>query len=385
MSETPSQGQLRRRRWGRALVELHVQLRTEGDTPARKALSVAVGTAVGCLPFYGLHLLFCAGLAKLFRLNQLRTYLAASIGNPLTFPFLLYVELGVGSWVTSGRWPALSFAELRAADPWALGRDILVGGLVVGAVLGAVLGAVAYAIGSRWQTPPRRARLREMASRRFVEAGIVQWEFVRGKLRRDPVYFALLESGLLPRSGLLVDLGCGRGILLALLAAARELEPSALALLGVERRRKLVAVAAGALGGEAEIREADLASYAPPPCRAVVLLDVLHYLDARGQGAIIERAVASLEPGGVLVLREADAGRGWRFAVTRAAERLAALARGHVRQRFRYRSAAAWRELLEGLGLTVTSAPMWAGTPFGNVLLAARKGAAATASKGDLP
>ena len=375
---------LPRRRLGRTIAEMHVQLRTEGNTPVRKALSVGLGTLVGCIPLYGLHLPICAGLAKLFGLNRIRTYLAAYVGNPLTFPFLLYAELGVGNLLFGDSWPALSLAELRLVNVWSLGRNILVGSVALGVVLGAVFAVVAYVIGSRWEAPPLRARLAEAALRHYVEAGIFHWEVVRGKLKVDPVYFALLESGLLPREGRLVDLGCGRGILLALLAAARELyregkwtpsrsPPLELALVGVERRRRLAAVAAGALGAEAEIETADLTGFTPPPCRAAVLLDVLHYLAAPDQAGLLARAAAALEPGGVLILRDADASLGWRFHVTRAAERLAALARGHGRQRFHYHGADEWDELLRGLGLAVTATPMWASTPFGNVLLVGRK------------
>ena len=116
-----------------------------------------------------------------------------------------------------------------------------------------------------------------------------------------------------------------------------------------------------------------MTGYTPPPCRAVVLLDVLHYLAAGDQAGLLARAAAALEPGGVLIVRDADAGLGWRFLLTRVAERLAALARGHLRQRFHYRRADAWDELLRGLGLEVTSTPMWDGTPFGNVLVVGRK------------
>jgi uncharacterized protein (DUF2062 family)/SAM-dependent methyltransferase len=374
----------RLRRLGRTMAEMHVQLRTEGDTPVRKALSVGLGTLVGCTPLYGLHLPLCAGLAKLFGLNLIRTYLAAYVGNPLTLPFLLYAELGVGNLLFGDSWPALSFDELQLVNVWSLGRNILVGSVALGLVLGAVFAVIAYAIGSRWEAPPLRALLIEGASRRYVEAGIFHWEVVRGKLKGDPIYFALLESGLLPREGLLVDLGCGRGILLSLLATARQLRregkwsaprspPAELALAGVELRPRIAAVAAGALGADAEIRVADLTGYTPPPCRAVVLLDVLHYLDPADQTGLLARSAAALAPGGVLILRDADAGLGWRFFLTRVGERLAALARGQGRRRFHYRRADAWGELLRSLGLEVTSTPMWDGTPFGNVLVVGRK------------
>ena len=72
-------------------------------------------------------------------------------------------------------------------------------------------------------------------------------------------------------------------------------------------------------------------------------------------------------------VREADAAGGWRFAATRIQERACALARRHWRQRFHYRSAAEWRRLLESAGFAVDVEPMSLGTPYANVLLAARR------------
>jgi uncharacterized protein (DUF2062 family)/trans-aconitate methyltransferase len=381
---------LRRRRLGRALGELHVQLRTEGDTPARKALSVALGSAVACVPVPGTHLPLSAALAHLFGLSRVRTYLAAHLSNPLTYPFLTWAEVAVGRRLTTGRWPGLRLglhqADWTFAGTWAaFGRDLAVGAAALALVFGAALGLAAWWVGLRWRRPPLLPRLDEEASRRYLDTGIGHWEWVRGKLRHDPVYHAVLASGALPEGGRIVDLGCGRGPLLALLAAARDHHraglwpagrpppPAAAELVGIELRPRLAAVARRALAGEATVRRADLAAYDPPLCRAAVLLDVLHYLGAADQEALLARVAARLEPGGVLLVREADAGRGARYLATRAGERLAALARGHLRQRFHYRSAAEWTRLLAGHGLAVEGRPMWAGTPFGNVLLAARK------------
>ena len=38
----------------------------------------------------------------------------------------------------------------------------------------------------------------------------------------DPVYLQVLRDGRLPSSGVLMDLGCGQGLMLALLATARD-------------------------------------------------------------------------------------------------------------------------------------------------------------------
>ncbi len=221
-------------------------------------------------------------------------------------------------------------------------------------------------------------QLAERTARRYRAAGRFTEGFVRGKLRHDPVYsFLVSNPGWLPRTGSLVDLGCGRGILLSLLSEARKLDLIPLSdtrYSGIDLRENDAAAARLALGDEAEITVADVRTAALPACEAVVLLDVLLYLSAGDQEALLKRIAGVLPGNGVLIMREADNGSGLRFLATRTAERLSALARGHFRQRYHYRSEAEWRGLLETLGFSAKTVPMSGGTPFANVLFVARLG-----------
>ncbi len=222
-------------------------------------------------------------------------------------------------------------------------------------------------------------------SRRYRASGRSHRHFARGKLRYDPMYWAILRSRVLPREGRLLDIGCGRGILLALLDAARNLDETVpvppgwrppggrLELSGIELRESMAAVARQALGDVASIEVGSATARTLPRARAILLLDVLHYLPAAEQEVLLVRVAEALEPAGMLLLREADAALGPRFLLTRAAERFCALARGHWRQGFHFRSVGEWQRLLEAADLTVTTRPMWAGTPYANRLLEARK------------
>jgi SAM-dependent methyltransferase len=219
--------------------------------------------------------------------------------------------------------------------------------------------------------------LAERIARRYRAAGRFTEGFVRGKLRHDPVYAYLLSNpDWLPETGTVLDLGCGRGILMSLLSEARNLAPPILKearFCGIDLRPNDVAAARLALSDEAEIAVADVRTTALPACRAAVLLDLLLYLAAEEQEELLERIADVLQGGGTLIMREADAGSGLRFQATRTAERLCAVARGHFRQRYHYRSEAEWRSLLEALGFSVETVPMSEGTPFANVLFVARR------------
>jgi len=70
---------------------------------------------------------------------------------------------------------------------------------------------------------PQLRPLFEAATRPYVGAGTFAWRFAEASCATDPVFFFLLRRGLLPdRERACSDLGCGRGILLSLLKAAKE-------------------------------------------------------------------------------------------------------------------------------------------------------------------
>ena len=232
---------------------------------------------------------------------------------------------------------------------------------------------------------PRLRSLFENATRPYAAAGKLAWHSARGKLRYDPVYFSLLRDRVLPDEGRLLDVGCGKGLLLSLLTAARRCytagmwprdwpaPPAKLELYGIDLRADRVQTARCALGAGAQVDVHNLLAFDFPPCSVIVMLDVLLYVDRQEQRRALEKAVAALEPGGLLLVREADADAGPAFEITRLAEHLAAALRGEFRRRLRYRSMLEWIAELTSLGLAVHTTPMSGGTPFANVLLTARK------------
>jgi len=373
------------------LREILYRLRTEGGSPGRVAAAVGLGVFIGCSPFWGFHIILCLLLARLLGLNRVLTALASHISFPGFSLLVLWAEVEIGRCLR--RAPMLSVHSFRADDLWhplwwrQFGFDVVIGSFVLGPILAVALAVPTYLIALRRSREPERNALLEEAAYSYLGTGMFNWEFVRGKLRHDPVYFHLLRPGVLPLQpgDHLLDLGCGRGIVFALLLAARGRAergeypadwgppPPFLRFYGIEERAKAVDVACQALGVDAHIEADDLCTAPLPPADAVLLLDVLHYLPAAAQEDLLARAAATLSPGGLILLRDADAGGGWRFTATRLQERLTALARRHWRQRFHYRSRAAWSRHLESLGFEVRVEPMGKGTPYANVLLTARK------------
>ena len=383
-------------------------LRTEGSGPARETAAIACGVFIGCLPFYGFHLLICLIVGWMFRLNRLKLYLAANISNPFVAPFLLFAELQTGSYLRRGAFHPLTLDAIRQTGALALGVDLLLGSVVVGSILAALAALGTYAtLGSR-RRDDAFVDLVRRASDRYVNMSITAWEFARGKLRNDPVYRAAIYEGLLVgrpvhrsawreggrfsegevtprRAGIaadgarvLLDIGCGQGLMLALLAEARRdvragsrvgpPSPVFETMIGIETRPRVAAFARAALQDDAEVVTIDARESALPSADVILLFDVLHLMNAADQEQLLRAVKAALRPGGAVVIREADAGAGWKFRVVRAGNRIKAVAVGEWKQTFHFRSASEWMDLFERLGLSAELRQMGQGTPFGNVL-----------------
>ena len=362
-------------------------LRTEGGTRSQEAWAMGLGLAVGFSPLIGLHLGMCVAIGWLFGLNRLKLYLAANLVNPLIMPAVLFAEVQIGSWLRRGDTYPVSLDAFAQLDPWHFGVDLFVGGLVLSFLGGAAGWLLTYAALGRRYRDPEFVTLAAAAADRYVGTSITAWEFARAKLRGDPVYRAVLSSGWLPTSGVLLDVGCGPGLLLALVAQASDEgragrwppagwppAPTDLRLHGIELRPRAAELARYALGDDAVVQTAD-ATQAPLPERldVVAIFDVLHLVDGGAHVPLLARLAAAMPPGALLLVREADAAAGWRFRMVAFGNRLTALSRGRLRPRFAFRSAAEWQALIAGIGFEVAVAPMGEGTPFGNVMLVARR------------
>jgi uncharacterized protein (DUF2062 family)/2-polyprenyl-3-methyl-5-hydroxy-6-metoxy-1,4-benzoquinol methylase len=367
--------------------------RTESTGPGRDAAGIGIGAFVGCTPFYGFHRLICRAIGSVFGLNRLQMYLAANISNPVFAPVLILSELETGALMRRGALQRLTLAAIRTTGARSFGLDYLLGVVSVGAALGTIAATVTYGALHGSSADPFAA-LVQRASDRYVRTTIAAWEFARGKLRGDPVYrdaLCLLRSGRA-----LVDVGCGQGLMLALLAEARRdagsgAPPAGCSslprfdrLTGVEKRPRVVRLARTALGPDAEILELDARSVATGPSSVVLLFDVLHLMPSRDQEAILRAMAAALEPGGVILVRDADRSAGWRFAAVRAGNRLKAFLSGAWRQEFHFRTTLEWIECFARLGLDAEVRPMGGGTPFANVLFRLTVGSAEQRATADV-
>jgi uncharacterized protein len=130
---------------------------------------------------------------------------------------------------------------------------------------------------------------------------VLEW-YLRIKLRLEKNYRLFHE--LLPKTGELLDAGCGYGFMSYMLhftAPGRRIT-------GVDYDEEKIATAEHCFSKDDGIHfvHSDILQFRFAKYDGIVVSDVLHYLLPDGQREIIGKCISSLNPGGTLIIRDAD-------------------------------------------------------------------------------
>lgn len=89
--------------WVRAFEYVKHRVRRLPDTPEKISRGIWAGVFVAFTPFYGLHFIFAALLARMMRGNILASLLATFFGNPLTYLPIAATSLWFGHTILGTR------------------------------------------------------------------------------------------------------------------------------------------------------------------------------------------------------------------------------------------------------------------------------------------
>jgi uncharacterized protein (DUF2062 family) len=342
----------------------------EGLDPQRASAAVFLGIFIGIVPIYGFQTLAAVGVALLFRLNKPLTIAATFINNPLLAPLIIFASVELGCLIRVGSFQPISALVAARHHPnkeqlfiWIMGSVAL--GILVGCIGAAITAAVIHLHRKRSANSALRERKR-FVNGMFARCARMPRGFVRWKLRLDRIFELLAAENL--GSGTIVDLGCGYGIALCF-AAFRD---NCRHLIGCDVDAHRIAVARQALGTlNADLTVADIRHFEFPPAGLILILDVLQYLPAAEQSALLKRCCSALAPDGVLVFRVHDRERGLRSTLTMAFDRLLFACGGGGAPRML--PIVEYRGALEKAGMKVEERRFQNRLPLAHVLFVARK------------
>lgn len=345
----------------------------EGLDPRHAAAAMFWGIFIGIIPIYGLQTLAAIGVAFLFRLNKPLTVAGTFINNPFLQPFIIFSSVELGCLLRRGSFQRLNLSSLASARShinkeelfiWLLGSVAL--GLLAGAVGAAVTATIIHFHRRASANPTLRDHVR-FVNGKFARCPRAARSFVRWKFRLDRIFELLAVQNL--GSGTVVDLGCGYGMALCFAAYG----DSRRRMVGCDLDAHRIAVARQALSSfNADVIVADIRHFEPPPAGLILIMDVLQYLTAAEQSAVLERCCSALAPDGMLVVRVHDLDCGIRSTITMVFERLIFACSG-AGVRPQILSIVEYRNMLEKAGMQLQEHRFKNRLPLAHILLVATK------------
>lgn len=214
--------------------------------------------------------------------------------------------------------------------------------------------------------------------RRYAGVGGVSRLFLGARWRWTP--YQQIAS-YIPTHGNILDLGCGHG----LLSLAMGLSEPTRTILPIDHEPWRVAIAQKAASDLVNITvetgsllDIVAAEYWHGTVAGIVIIDAIHYLPPDEQVAFLVHARKALMPGGVLLIRDVDAGAGKTFFINRRYEKMMTGLGFTMAKDLHFRSQAEWLTLLEDAGFDCTTEPCCR-FPFADCLFVCRLRAAQTA------
>jgi 2-polyprenyl-3-methyl-5-hydroxy-6-metoxy-1,4-benzoquinol methylase len=142
----------------------------------------------------------------------------------------------------------------------------------------------------------------ERLSKNYIYKGpVLEW-YMRVKVKLEDRY-RLFES-LLPKKGLITDIGCGYGFLPYMLSFTGEERQ----IIGMDYDEEKIEVAQHCFSKNDRLQffSADATEVSLTESDAFILSDILHYLPEEQQEKLLVKCFNSLKPGGMVLLRDAD-------------------------------------------------------------------------------
>ena len=179
----------------------------------------------------------------------------------------------------------------------------------------------------------------------------------------------------LPDRGLILDLGCGYGVMSHLVST----EYPHRAVMGFDMSSRRIEVAKRSVNGRGnmEFHTADIREIRVPRCDAVIMIDVLSMLSYQDQIQLLARCYEKLRDGGVLVVKDTCKSPYWKYAYVYVEDmlktKLRVFGKEITKHSLHFSSVQEFVKLLEGVGFRATASPLKSRLPYPGVFYVCQK------------
>ena len=116
------------------------------ETPAQIAKAAGLGTMFGILPIWGYQIIAELAVAHLLKINKVITVIFSNISSPPCIPFILWGSYALGGLLLGGDTSLPSPKEIDLNYAWSLGKQYVIGAIVLAIISGITVGLATYFI-----------------------------------------------------------------------------------------------------------------------------------------------------------------------------------------------------------------------------------------------
>jgi len=177
--------------------------------------------------------------------------------------------------------------------------------------------------------------------------------------------FEKLEKNL-PLSGIIIDIGCGYGLLANYLA----LKSTKRKVIGIDNSENRLKIARSTISNRSNITfiNSDITNLNIPEIKEAVISDVLHHLSEEVSIKLLKQIYQKLNSNGKLVIEDVDNQPYWKYFSSVFIDNLL-----YFGQKINFKPANQWQMILEDIGFHVEKIPAHHGLFLADVILVCTK------------
>ncbi len=119
-------------------------LMTQYGSAKKIALGFAVGVFISITPTFGFHMILATIFSTIFRINRASAILGTWFNNPLTTPFIYYIDYKIGGYIINTGGGSFALKPLTIEHYISLGSSVMLPVFIGSIILGIPVAMICY-------------------------------------------------------------------------------------------------------------------------------------------------------------------------------------------------------------------------------------------------